>query len=405
MNKLARVLLALFLVISVGSAVLAQTDVVNVHFFWSKTCPHCAKEKVFLEGFVDANDFVRIYDYEVSNRENLLLLQQVGRELSADVSGVPFTVVGEEYFVGYLDDQTTGVRIEAAVLRARDEGYLDVVGSLVGVDSSDTSISDKTSLPQEALEEGVVPESFRLPIFGEIQTKNLSLPAFTFVVALLDGFNPCAMWVLVFLISLLLGMKDRKRMWLLGSTFIAASAFVYFLFLSAWLNLFLFLGFVIWVRVLVGLVALGTGGYYLRDWYVNRGAACRVVKGERRKRIFEKMRGITKRRQLFLALVGIVGLAFAVNLIELVCSAGLPAVYTQVLALSGLPVWQYYLYLLFYVLIFMIDDLIVFVTAMTTLKAVGIESKYVRFSHLVGGVLMVLIGLSLLLKPELLMFG
>jgi hypothetical protein len=333
------------------------------------------------------------------NRDNVLLLQRVGKELSVDVSGVPFTVVGDQYFVGFLDDETTGKRIESAVLRAKEEGYDDLVGSLVGLGSSE-------SLPiEEPVDEGVVPETLRLPILGEIETKNLSLPVFTFVIALLDGFNPCAMWVLIFLISLLLGMKDRKRMWLLGGTFIAASGFVYFLFLSAWLNLFLFLGFVFWVRVLVGLVALGVGGYYLRDWYVNRDAACRVVEGERRKKLFGKMRSVTQRQRLVMAFIGSVGFAFAVNLIELVCSAGLPAIYTQVLALSNLPRWKHYLYLAFYILIFMIDDLAVFVVAMTTLKAVGIESKYARFSHLVGGILMFLIGLALLFKPELLMFG
>lgn len=423
MFKIGRVLLALFLFFVVASPVFAQAETVNVHFFWSKVCPHCAHEEVFLERLVQEHEWVRVYSYEVGGSRENALLRQVGRELSADVSGVPFTVVGEEYLAGYLNDQTSGRRIEAAVLQAKQQGYNDVVGSLVGLTPSvvpSVTVSLTPTEPTPSFQNGEVstsgevhessgdspvPGVLTLPILGEIQTKTLSLPAFTFVVALLDGFNPCAMWVLLFLVSLLLGMKDRRRMWILGTTFVVASAFVYFLFLSAWLNLFLFLGFVFWVRLLVGLVALGVGIYYLRDWYVNRDAACRVVGSERRQRMFRKMRSITQRRQLILALIGIVGLAFAVNIIELVCSAGLPAVYTQVLALSNLPRWQYYLYLLFYMLIFMIDDLFVFIAAMTTLKAAGIESKYARFSHLVGGVLMLLIGLALLFKPELLMFG
>ena len=92
-------------------------------------------------------------------------------------------------------------------------------------------------------------------------------------------------------------------------------------------------------------------------------------------------------------------------MVELVCSAGLPAIYTQILSLSNLPTWQYYFYLGLYILIFMLDDLFVFFTAMFTLKAVGVESKYARYSHLIGGVLMLVIGLLLLFKPEWLMFG
>jgi hypothetical protein len=200
-------------------------------------------------------------------------------------------------------------------------------------------------------------------------------------------------------------MNDRKRMWILGSTFIISSAVVYFLFLSAWLNLFHFLGFIIWVRITIGLVALGAGGYYLYDFVKNRSGGCSVMGDERRQKIFDKIKNITQRKEFLLALGGIIALAFAVNLVELICSAGLPAVYTQILSLSDLNSWQYYGYLLLYILVFMLDDLFVFFTAMITLQATGIQSKYSHFSHLVGGALMLIIGLLLLFKPELLMFG
>ena len=101
----------------------------------------------------------------------------------------------------------------------------------------------------------------------------------------------------------------------------------------------------------------------------------------------------------------ILALAFAVNLVELLCSAGIPAVYTQVLALSNLPTWQYYAYLALYIIVFMLDDLFVFVVAMKTLQITGIGTGYSRFSHLAGGVVLLAIGALLLLRPEWLMFG
>ena len=106
-----------------------------------------------------------------------------------------------------------------------------------------------------------------------------------------------------------------------------------------------------------------------------------------------------------MALVGIIVLAVVVNLVELVCSAGLPAVYTQVLTMTALPTWQYYLYLVFYVSVFMIDDVVVFVGAMVTLRANGMQGKYSRYSHFVGGILMIAIGLLMILAPEILAFG
>ena len=105
------------------------------------------------------------------------------------------------------------------------------------------------------------------------------------------------------------------------------------------------------------------------------------------------------------ALAGIIALAVAVNLVELLCSAGLPVVFTQILALNNLPTWQYYAYLILYIFIFILDDLIVFILAMLTLKMTGLGNKYARYSHLIGGAVMVIVGLLLIFKPEWLMFG
>ena len=221
----------------------------------------------------------------------------------------------------------------------------------------------------------------------------------------LDGFNPCAMWALIFLISLLLGMEDRKRMWLLGMAFIAASAFVYFLFMAAWLNLILLFGFVLWIRIGIGILAILSGGYSIRDALTTRALECTLAGGEERQAYREKLKNIISQNSLILSLCGIIVLAFMVNLIEIVCSAGFPAIYTQVLSLSQLPSWQYYSYILLYILFFMLDDMFVFVAAMLTFEITGMTTKYVRIARFVGGLLMLLIGMLLIFKPQWLMFG
>ncbi len=365
---------------------------VTLYFFWSKGCSHCAEEKVFLAQMQTKYPELIIRDFEIStNQENLNLLRTVAQKINVRGGGVPLTVVGENHVLGFLNEQITGRQIEEAIQCAIQNRCPDLVADLVA------------SPPSQ--KKAALPETLHLPILGEIKTKNLSLPTLTIIIGLLDGFNPCAMWVLLFLISLLLGIKDRRRMWLLGIAFIIASALVYFLFLAAWLNLFLFLGLIIWVRIIIGLAALTAGGYSLRDYWLNKEGGCEVVADKKRQRIFEKIKTVTQKKNFWLALGGMVFLAFAVNLVELVCSAGLPAVYTQILSLNQLARWQYYGYLLLYILFFMADDLFVFFVAMTTLRAIGIEHKYARLSRLIGGSLMLLIGLLLIFKPEVLMFG
>jgi len=403
-KKTAKIFLFSIAVVLIFSAIpaLAQNDSsltdkeVDIYFFWAHGCPHCNDEKPFLEKLEQKYSNLEVHSFEVTgNKENADLLKKVGKELNASVSGVPFTAVGDHYFSGWYDEQTTGAAIEEAIQCALQNGCYDTVGNLISPTASGSKYQDEKKMP----------EKINLPIIGEIETRDFSLPVLTVLIAGLDGFNPCAMWVLLFLISLLLGMEDKKRMWILGTAFIVSSAFVYFLFMSAWLNLFLFLGFVLWVRVVIGLVALVAGGYNLKEYFTNKAGVCKVTSGKKRQKVFEKLKNIIYEKQFWLALGGIVILAFAVNLVELICSAGLPAVYTQILALTPMAKWQYYAYLLLYIFIFMLDDLLVFFVAMTTLQITGMTTKYTRVSHLIGGILMLVMGILLLFKPEWLMFG
>lgn len=390
---------------------------INLYFFYGDGCPHCAKEEKFLNQLEAENKNIKIYRYETwNNRGNADLLAQIAEGLGVRVSGVPFLVIGDKTVSGYYSAETTGKKIQTIIEDYEIYGCSDVVapflksqpGSCVhGCDQGDGECMHDCgcSVDTVAPKDQKIPETIQVPLLGEIKTKNISLPLLTFIIAGIDGFNPCAMWVLLFLINLLLGMSDKRRMRILGTAFIISSGAVYFLFLSAWLNLFMFLGFVLWIRIAISLVALVSGVYHINDWRQHRNAGCKVVGTEKRKRIFARLREIALAQKFWLAFLGIILLAASVNLVELVCSAGLPAVYTQVLALSDLPAWQYYSYLFLYILVFMADDLAVFFIAMKTLEIKATDSVFSRYSGLVGGVIMVIIGLLLMLKPGWLMFG
>ena len=491
---------------------------VDAYFFHSVTCSYCVKEADYLVKLKKELPYLQIHSFELSRkREYGQLLADVAKELNFRISGIPVLFIGEQKFVGFGGEMTTGQSIKETVVGCYVNGCRDVVGPFVyertsgeqaeilhvnededdpstlrqaqgsgsgedeeeiaevaevtpvstkdepasieevvgeeegvvqgveleeGLESdelamavADLEVIEKTeeSMPgfegsgvdlsmdvvpadEIALEpvieveaagstvsEDEISEKIDLPFFGEVEVKSLSLPVLTIAIAALDGFNPCAMWVLLFLISLLLGMKNRKRMWILGSTFIVASGAVYFLFLSAWLKVILFYGMVIWLRIAIAAVAIASGIYHIREFWLNR-SGCKVTNDKKRQKIFAKLRAVTQRQEFWLALGGIILLAAAVNLVELVCSAGLPAVYTSVLGMSNLPGWQYYLYLILYIVVFMLDDLIVFFIAMTALRMVGISSKYSRWSNLIGGIIILIIGVLLVLRPEWLTF-
>lgn len=406
MKKVARILLPLFLFIGLFSLVPIETHAtseLNIYLFWGDGCPHCAKEKKYLTEILPNYPNVKLNTYEIYySQSNVELMQKVAGSLGIEVSGVPLLVIGDKDYVGYAEG-ITDKQIKSRIDECLKNSCSDSVGSIVNTGSTNSTTNTNKEPDNKSDNEKKI---INLPFLGEIDALNFSLPLLTLVMGFLDGFNPCAMWTLLFLISLLLGLNNRRRMWILGTAFIVASASVYFLFMAAWLNLILFLGFIVWVRIAIGSLAIFGGGHNLISYFKTKNdSGCEVTGSEKRQKVFAKMKAIAQQNSLWLALGGIVLLAFAVNLVELICSAGLPAIYTQILALSGLSTWQYYVYILMYIFFFMLDDMIIFAIAMFTLKATGISTKYGKLSKLVGGAIMVIIGLLLIFKPELLMFG
>lgn len=406
--SLCLVLLAIFGLLSFNApsvAALESDSNTNIYFFWGYGCPHCARAETVLADIEESSDAINLYDYEVYNSaQNQEYFMQVGKKLQINSSGVPLVVIGDEAFVGY--GGSTAGALKDRANRCVEQGCQDSIASIVGL-----TANNNVSLPPESVQDSVSEQpadsakTIDLPLLGTVKVRDFSLPVLTVIIGALDGFNPCAMWVLLFLITMLLGMNDRRRMYLLGGAFILTSSFVYFLFLAAWLNVFAFISYISWIKSLIGVAAVVIGVYYLRDYFVNKSGSCKVTGGQKRQKILARVRKLTHERSFWLALVGIIALAFAVNLIELVCSAGLPAVFTGVLATSGIPTSQQYIYMLLYVLVFMADDLLIFFTAIYTMRVTGLQAKYARFSHLVGGVVMLILGALLLFAPQLLMFG
>lgn len=361
------------------SPIKAGDKTVELKFYYGIGCPHCALEKEFLKKIeTKYQDKVTVSEYEIYyNQENAQIFSDLVKELNIEVAGVPLLIINEDYVLGYGSEETTGIIIEEKIKK--------ILGN--------KKTNENSSAP------------VYLNIFSKkIDLKSLSLPIATILIAFVDGFNPCAMWILIFLITMLINMKDKKKLYLLGTTFILVSGLMYLLFLSAWFNFFKYIGYVYWVKIIIGIVAIICGILHIKNGLFSKGE-CKVTNQTQRQKIIQKIKDILTQKKLFFSLIGITTLAVSVNLIEIVCSAGLPAVYTNLLSTIKLSTFEYYFYLFLYVLIFMLDDLIIFFLAIKTFEVSGISKKYTKLSGIVGGIIILIIGIILIIKPELLMFG
>ncbi len=395
----------LMFVCSIG---LVNAKEVNLYLFYGDGCPHCAKEKEYFKELESKYDNLNIHQYEVwYDEDNQNLLSDVKDALNSTSNYVPYTVIGEKYFIGFNDD--TKLQLEKAINNCIENDCEDIVSKVI---NGEEIKWDK----QDAIDNNQISDNKKdnndehiknIPLIGKVNVKKFSLPLIAIVMGLVDGFNPCAMWVLIFLISMLVNSKNKKRMWILGLTFLCTSALIYLLFMVAWLNIAIKMNTVIWLRTIIAIVAVIAGLINLRSFYrsIKKDVGCEVVNNDKRKAIIEKIKKFTNEKSLFLAIVGIIALAISVNFIELACSAGLPLLFTQILALNNLSGFSYFMYILIYILFYLIDDIIVFAVAIFTFKVTGISNKYSKYSHLIGGVIMLLIGILLIFFPNIIMFN
>lgn len=394
------ILFLAFFLLLIPINVDAKTNI-DIHLFYSKTCPHCKAEKEYLQELEKNNDNVDIHLYEITeNENNRTLLKEVQNIIEAPSNYVPYTVIGNKTFQGFNND--TKLKIENTIKAYEEGNYIDVVGGI-----KDKTITKDNYQNLIAGKDVQVEDTVDVPLLGKVDPKNVSLPLLAIIIGAVDGFNPCAMWVLIFLISMLLNMKNKKRMWTLGMTFLLTSATVYLLFMIAWLNIVVNLTQIKWIQVLISIVALIGALINFRSYYKekNKDTGCTVVDEKKRKKIFNRIKKFTTEKSFILAIIGIMALAISVNLVELACSAGLPLLFTQILALNNLAPYQATIYILIYIFFFLLDDLIIFIIAMITLKVTGITTKYTKYTHLIGGLIMLIIGLLMLFKPEWIMFN
>lgn len=398
MKKIIYTLLIIFLFIPFTIFGSEKKDI-NIYLFYGNGCPHCRDEEAFFKEYLKEHTNVKLYKYEVwYDKENQEKLQDVINLLNVKSSGIPFLVIGNEAIIGF-SEELTPERISNTINYYENISYEDKTGIYLGiVEKSDEVVIDEVK-KEETIDDIVIPKSIK----GIVKKAPLIIS--TIIIGLVDGFNPCAMWILLFLISMLLGVENKKRRWILGISFLLSSAIVYFLFLISWLNLAEYLNKISYIRISIAFVAVIFGTVSVIRFLKTKNDGCGVVNSKNRKRIITSIRKIIKEKSFILAILGIALLAAAVNIIELLCSLGLPVMFTQILSVNNISNIGKLLYSMLYVLFFLIDDIIIFVVSMKCLETKAISNKFGKYSHLIGGIIMIIIGLLMLYKPEWLMFN
>ncbi|MDO8559333.1 MAG: hypothetical protein Q7R84_03295 [bacterium] len=353
-------------------------DGVGVDFFYSPTCPHCAKEKIFLKDLQEKYPDVAINQYDVINvQENQKLLKDFYEkyEVPKSLQGlVPATFTPTKYFIGFDDNVAKGLESCLEECLATGDQELSL---------SHTSIIEK---------------SFKIPFLGEVKTSNLSFPAMAVALGFLDGFNVCSLGALILILSLVLTFKSRKKILIFGGIFILTTAVVYGFLIFFWYKLFEAVApYLKIMNLLIGGLGLVGGIYFFRQFWKSRKSCltCESDSGSKiSSKFLPKLQNLFKSpSSVFLAAGAVFAFALILTVVEFPCSAVVPIAFAAVMAQAGLPSSSYILYIAIYILFYLLDELIIFFIAFFTSKIWLSSPKHFKWIVLMEAVILLSLGI------------
>ena len=335
------------------------------YFFYSYKCPHCHEAQPFVAQIEKEYPDITFKKLEVLQvPENRELFRSMIQKLNITNAGFPTFIFNGKFIVGF---QT---------------GHHDaLIREMIEMNKVD---GESCGEQCQECKENVMD----VPFLGKIDAQLVKLPSFTFIIGLLDGVNPCAMWVLMFLLTLLVAAKNRKKVIMIGTVFVLSSGVVYFLFMTAWLNIFTFMGMTTYVTIALGVVALIMGLINMKEFFFFKKGVSLMIPDKVKPKLFAKMRAVINNKSMFLSILGTIALAFFVNLIELGCTIGLPAIYTRVLSIQNVSTLKKYLYMALYNVYYVVPLAVIVLVFVVTMGKHRFEEKHAKKLKLVSGLLM-----------------
>ena len=363
------------------------TVFVDLYFGWTSTCPHCALARPFVATLAEEWPWLTVHSLQVDgdHAANVQFLSDLAESVGGSFEAVPIFIFGGHVEVGFLDEATTGTQLKTALAAYRAQ----VQAALVPGGSPSPGPTPSAS-----------PEAVELPFLGRVALGSVSLPMVTVLLAGLDAFNPCALSVLLFLLGVLVGSRSRTRILLVGGLFVLISGLSYFVFMAAWLNLFLLAGALRVVTLVAGLLALVAAAINLKDFaWFGRGPSL-VIPASARPGLFGRLLDMGETTRLSAILVSAALVAVVANAYEALCTGGFPVVFTRILTLQALPTAAYYAWLALYCVIYVVPLLAIVGFVTWTMGGRQVSQDQARRLKLLSGCLMLGLGLLLVLAPE-----
>jgi len=360
---------------------------VSLYFFWSTHCAHCRKALPFVEFIGQAYPWVRLQSYQlVGEKKHISKFEEMASALGRDARSVPTFMFCNTMVTGFDVNKTPNQLIEGL---EHCRSYLMKERNLGGYSGPYSVVKEATT-------------DLELPVFGKIQPDDQSLIFITVAIAAVDAFNPCAFFVLLFLLSMMLHLGNRRRMMLVGVVFVFFSGLLYFLFMSAWLNLFRMMGQLEIITTVAAIIAIVIGLINIKDFFWFKKGVSLSMPDQARPGLYQRTRKLLQSRSIWTLVAATIALSFFANLYELLCTAGFPMVYTRILTLNDLDPGQYYLYLALYNVIYVLPLLVIVLVFIGSLGGRKLQEQEGRKLKLVSGMMMLALGILLLVAPDLL---
>jgi len=395
-----------FVSVSISNAQENQEEQKNIYVFVRDDCGHCVDEKAFIADLEnERDDIVPVY-YDLAEQKNTDLFNEVAENFEI-VKGTPISLINGVIIQGFDKPETTGDLLTD--LLDRNTFYNVSFEESLERDDIVVAASTQGSVCLSRIgEECAIEDNSQIitvPIIGsQIDVGSWSLGTLSLVLGFVDGFNPCALWVLIMFITVLLQVSDKRRMWQYVTLFLIAEAVMYYLILNVWLTTWNFVGLNSIVMPIVGLLALGSGGYFAYKFFTY-SPVCKVASFDTQKKLSDKIKAVAAKPMSIATALGVLFIAFSVNIFEFACSIGIPQVFAKIIEVNDLSFLMTQWYMLLYMFAYMIDDLIIFGIALYSVEKIGDLYKYSKWTTLIAAILMIALGLIILFKPELLIVG
>jgi thiol-disulfide isomerase/thioredoxin len=398
-----------------------------IYFFWGDGCPHCATAKPFLARLAQQYPRVQVRDFEVwnnaANREPLI---QMAAKFGFEPTAVPTIFIGERYWVGFAE-KPLGQEIEAYVAACALSGCPDAGAGVFGPTApaptrpavptlapptvvpvgpaAQKQPAQPTAMPAAAPAPAAPPvksSTLTLPLIGPVDLATQSLALSTALIAFVDGFNPCSLWVLSVLLALTLHTGSRKKVFIIGLVFLTVTSLVYMLFIAGLFTMFTVISFVGWIRLVVALVAFFFGAVNIKDYFWFKEGISFTIADEKKPGLYRNMRRVLQAGDSLPALIGAtIVMSAGASLVEFSCTAGFPVLWTNLLVSQGVTAFTFVLLLALYMLIYQIDEMGIFLVAVFSMRASRLEEKHGRILKLIGGMLMLTLAGVMLINPNL----